>query len=1001
MYQPVADSAIRIIGPLGKGGSATVVKAYHFGLKRTVALKHQQDGQDTDPAEFARLIEREYNLIGRYRFPGLVRILEDPGPEYDHLLLEVCPGPTVEAIGRPDDITTVLNLLSAIAVDLEFLRIIGLVHGDLKPQNVFLPSEWQDLRPGQLFYAKLSDFSLARRMDEPHNSRLGLGTIGYMAPETIADGKTGHQSDLFALGIIGYQLLTGIHPFMAEDSEPVKVNSRIREQEPTPLAGLRPDLPAGAAEIVTRLLAKKETGRPASGWDVCQTLEKAGATYPFREILQPSFLIQKGQAYDEGVNSFLRLQENETNRLADLTGKDTHQLRLLLTANFLRGRLAYDDRKFHFRQTIYWPNRLRSHTLRRFGKASFATRRAAVTASIVGGTEAAGQLGLPRAGPASDLGGGLFSLLLPLLRVSTVKRVAARYAPVADGLDRHDLAARLHLMVGDLDQAERCADLAARELNRNNDNFSALALLRRLELCARTTGQEFEVRRSLILKGNIHKENGELDQAQQVYDRIVDLYDNRPPDKLLAETYKNLGELYRQRQDGRAALLALEKSLAVFTELGDDLEISHTLTNIGNVHWIAADTRQALVSYRAAYKIQERLDAKPDLASTLHNIATMFCLDGRVKRGLFLLNHTLKLKKEIGHAGEIARTLNNMGYAYQITGRPGKAADCLTESLEINRRIGSKKEILYNLENLVALKIAAGQLKESLDLLKNGLGFAQKHNLAAHKAPFHLHTATIAKRMGRYGDAVQSLTKVEEILPELDDYSLDLQTAIQKAGLRHHLGDPSVALAIAKDVYDKASASSNSVPELEALLLAVRLTGDQTYWKAAKSIVNERRLVRERRILWFGRVEYLLDHDSLEEAIEQARGLIDQLDEVEQDLELPWMDSLAARILLEQDKLQEAGRHLDRAQRMAQAAGLWPELITILALRGKLAKTEGDFEDSFAALKQALSGCRRLAGSINSDTDRQLFQKKPVMQFLATEISALSRQLGKKQKAEP
>lgn len=999
MDQMPADPRLRMLEPLGTGGTASVVKAYHPQLQQTIAVKRWRPESGTSQDEFLGLISREHNLIGDCRFPGLVRVVEPPNQESPQLMLEYCPGPTLDQIDGPIDIPTAINILSALALDLEFLRVAGLVHGDLKPQNIFLPDNWSELHQGQLSYVKLSDFSFGCRVNTEAGARLGLGTIGYMAPETIAGAEITHRSDLFALGVVAYQLLTGVHPFLSEDSDPVSVNSRIREQETPSLSELRPEISPELDRVVTRLLAKDQDARPESGWAACLELERAGATYPFRKAWRPAHLFRVGHSFDDYLTSLLDLQDKESDRVRELTDGKSDALRLLLTANYVKDRLSYNGDRFRFTDTIYWPHRMRARLLEQFSASSFGKRRALVLAAASGGRESATQLGLAERHDLSHAHDGLTMLLRPLLKVGTLKNISRRYALKADRLDRHELATHLHLQSGNLDEAERCADLAAREFSRTNKNTDALALLHTLDLRSRTAGKEFECRRALILTGNIHKEIGELDQAEAIYDRIVKLYTDHPVDKLLAETYKNLGEMYRLRQDSQSALAALQRSLDVFRDLDDELEISHTLVNIGNVHGTANDMRLAVKNYRAAYKIQRRLDARTELASTLHNMASIFCLDGRIKRGIFLLEHALTLKKEIGHQGEIARTLNNLGYAYQITDQPAKAAEYITESLEINRRIGSKQEVLYNLENLVALRISAGQLKDALQLLDEGHALATEHSLDAHVAGFYLYRATIAKRMGRYSDAIKSLAEADTLLPEIDDPALDLNIAVQKASLRYHLGDNPSALKLAIDVLTRARKTNNATSELDALLLIVRLTGERQFWDQGCAIVDERRLNREKRLLTFGRIEYLLDHNENDAALELADDPICQLAEVEQDLELPWMESLAGHVSQILGRVEDAHRHLSRSLTAAQIAGLQPELITVQVLQGKLAKAQGDFEGAFGCLKRALDAGRTVAGSIDNAGDRKLYQMKPIMQTLAAEIKALKGELGTKQKA--
>ncbi|MCX6833804.1 MAG: tetratricopeptide repeat protein, partial [candidate division Zixibacteria bacterium] len=814
------------------------------------------------------------------------------------------------------------------------------------------------------------------------------------------DHRTSHRSDLFALGVIAYQLLSGRHPFVDEDPEPVKVNSRVCEQEPVSLLKLRPDLPEGVSRLVERLLAKSEEARPETGWEVCVELQRNGAEYPYHRLVRPGYMIRKDSGYSDTVATILSLAVTEEERVDELTDKNPDQLRLLLTANFACGRMTYDDGHFRFEGDIYWPARMRRNTLRLFSQASWREKKTAVLTSIAGRADEADRIDLPHDKTKSSLPRALPSLLLPLLRSRTVTRISARLAPAAARRNAHAAATQLHLQAGNLGEAERCAELAAHEFTRNDRKFDALAMLLSIDRYARLLRREFEVRRVLLLKGNIHKDSGELDAAETTYRRIIRLYEGCQPDRLLAETHKYLGDLYRLRQDSKAALDALEKSLAVFRELGDELEISHTLTNIGNVHWIANDTRGALKHYRAAYKIQKRLDAKADVASTLHNIATTYCFDGRIKRSIFLLNHTLHLKKEIGHLGEIARTLNNLGYAYQLIGSPSKAVESLTEALDINRRIGSKKELLYNLENLVSLKISAGQLRESQVLLEEGLFLAGTQNLATHEGPFHLHAATIAKRQGNYAEAVRALGRVDHILETLDDCSLGLLASVQKASMRFHLGDSASALEIARRVYDESLRIRNSATELESLLLLPRLTSDPGYWEAANRIVSKRRLVREKRILCYGRVEFLLDQGHSSDAAALARDHLIGLDKADQDLELPWMRILAARIYIAQDDPDRARLLLQAAHHQARETGLRPEMIMSLTLLGQIAENKGNYEEAYVSFKQALSVCREVAVNIDGDADRHLFLGRPLVRSLSEEIKSLGRRLGQKERAD-
>lgn len=994
MYQPSDDPRLQDVAPLGRGGTAEVASAFHRHLKRLVAVKYPLDDPGDSSVDFAALIRREFELIGDLRFPGLVRALEDPSPHFDHFYLELCRGRTLDQLERIEDITLTLNIISALALDLEFLNAAGLVHGDLKPHNVFLPAGLDWLASGRPAYVKLSDFSMGRRRDEHDRYRFGLGTVGYMAPETVTDSVADHRSDLFALGIIAYQLLTGRHPFMDKNSDPVEVNSRIRETSPPPVRELRPELPDIVNDLVVSLLAREASDRPAAAYEVCRVLEKAGASYPYARALRPAHLLKLEDTYQNNLRRAVELDDRLRTRLDVLCENSTPGLRLVLEYNSLRDNIEYGEGRFRFKRPAFWPNGLRNRCLTRFSGWGYAARKNAVIEAVRASTRPAGERSDTEVpSPA------LSELLLPLLRPVTVKRITAKLAPEADRRGDLRAAAELYVMAGLLSEAERCAHDAAQELRGKVEHASALSLLSKVIGFAELTGRRWDVRQLLMLRGDIHKENGEIERAGATYQNLIDLYAQGPHDKLLATAHKALGDIHRMRQDTDASLKSLERSLEVFTELGDELEISHTRTNIGNVYWLRGDYSGAIRSYRAALMIQKKLGVMADYASTLHNIATMYCSNGRTKRGLFLFKQSLRLKKEIGNLAEIARTLNNLGYVYQISGQPFKAAEHLAESLEINRRIGSNKELAYNLENLAELMISAGQLREAMSVLREGIDLSVKHSYNRHLAALRIHTATVQKRMGQYGEAGESLAMARSVLDGIDDKLLEVAWQVQEAGLCYHLGKRDKALDIARSAYEHAKNDNEMVGMLNSLLLVTRLSDDQNDYDEAIRLIEKQHLQRERLILDFGCLEYAVENELTERSSHLAEQLLSCEFTQNQDLELPWMLNLCAEMLIARDEGLKADAFLQRASQLSSASGLIPELTVTLSLLGQRKYAEGDYEGCFVAYKKALQMCKEISEGIRDKEYRAYYQKKRIVKFLAGEIKRLSQRLGEKQRA--
>ena len=150
---------------------------------------------------------------------------------------------------------------------LDYAHEKNVIHRDIKPSNILLTKNMD---------IKIGDFSIAHVNKPDDTQTLPMGVMGsprYMSPEQLRDDQIGHQTDLFSLGVITYELLTGQHPFKAETfSQLVK---SVLHEDPLPLQGIRPDLPQALEDIVQKALCKDIAGRYKSGMDIATDLNKA------------------------------------------------------------------------------------------------------------------------------------------------------------------------------------------------------------------------------------------------------------------------------------------------------------------------------------------------------------------------------------------------------------------------------------------------------------------------------------------------------------------------------------------------------------------------------------------------------------------------------------------------------------------------------------------------------------------------------------------------------
>src|SRR5574341_824207 len=264
----------QLLDEIGRGGMATVYRAHQLNIDREVALKILPAQLAHDPTFLARF-EREVQIAARVQHPRILPVF-DVG-EYNgqpYLVMAYMPGGTLEgwiqqSEGRGLPVDEALRIVSQVAEGLDALHAQGIVHRDLKPSNILLDEH------GDCF---LSDFGVAQLLETTaHLTGTGLvGTPGYMAPEAFQHGQTSAASDLYALGIIAWEMLAGRHPFEAET--PAQWMRAHIEKAVPDIRRFRPDLPEGLNVVLQAATAKDPAYRYPSAGEFGRALVAATRT---------------------------------------------------------------------------------------------------------------------------------------------------------------------------------------------------------------------------------------------------------------------------------------------------------------------------------------------------------------------------------------------------------------------------------------------------------------------------------------------------------------------------------------------------------------------------------------------------------------------------------------------------------------------------------------------------------------------------------------------------
>jgi len=286
----LVDGRYEVISRIARGGMATVYLAVDRRLDRQVALKvmhpHLADGAEGN--DFIARFRREAQSAARLTHPGLVSVYDQGvDGETSYLTMEYVPGTNLRqrlALDGPFSIGRTFQILEDVLEALSVAHLTGLVHRDIKPENVLLATDGR---------TKVADFGLARAITEATVTTTGtiLGTVAYLGPELVSQGLCDARTDVYAVGILCYEMLTGRQPFTGET--PIQVAfQHVNNDIPAPSLLIN-WLPIEVDELVAALAAREPDERPRDAGAALELVRRV------RSRLDPAMLAQSADLAPE------------------------------------------------------------------------------------------------------------------------------------------------------------------------------------------------------------------------------------------------------------------------------------------------------------------------------------------------------------------------------------------------------------------------------------------------------------------------------------------------------------------------------------------------------------------------------------------------------------------------------------------------------------------------------------------------------------------------------
>ncbi len=687
-WLPKTVGHYRILRLLGEGGMGTVYEAEQEQPRRRVALKVIKPGM-AGP-ELLRRFEHESQALGRLQHPGIAQIYEAGTAEtacgtQPYFAMEFIHGRSLIAYAQAYELKTRqrLKLMAQVCEAVHHAHQRGIIHRDLKPGNILVNDAGQP---------KILDFGVARATDSDaqatRQTDVGqlIGTLAYMSPEQVlADPlELDTRSDVYALGVIAYQLLAGHLPYNV-DRKLHEALQAIRDEEPTRLSSINRAYRGDIETIVAKALEKDKTRRYTSAADLAADIwryldDEAIIARPPSAMYQLQKLARRHKAWVAGVAAVFVVL------VAGIVASTWQAARATRAE---RSAVLERDRATTAEQTAT-TERDRALSAE---QAATSERNRAVAAEAHAVQErnlaiAEKQRADTEAATAKAINDFLQGDLLAQASVSAQARPETKADP--------DLKVRTAL--------DRAATRIA-------GKFDAQPLV------------EASIRQTI---GDTYKALGLYPEAQRQLERALDLQDRvlgkEHPDRL--HTTNNLAEVYwnQGRYDQAKPLFtgALEARRRVLGEAHPDT--LSTMNDLAALYWSQGQYGEAEPLFTKALEGMRRVlgEEHPDTLSTMNNLALLYRTQGKFAQAETLYTRALEAKRRVlgEEHPDTLNTMNNLAALYWIQGKRGQAEPLFTRALEgMRRALGEEHpDTLRSMNNLATVYLNQGKQAQAEQL---------------------------------------------------------------------------------------------------------------------------------------------------------------------------------------------------------------------------------------------------------------------------------------------
>lgn len=833
-------SHYKIIDSIGAGGMGKIFLAEDVELHRQVVLKflhyHYTSGKD-----FKTRFKHEARAAAKLDHPNIVTIY-DVGEyeEQPYIAMQFVQGRSLDNMIREGglDFPVVIELAIQICEGLANAHQNGIIHRDIKPANIMVDKDNR---------VKILDFGLAKASGDSMLTKTGsiMGTADYMSPEQLRGLEIDIRSDIFSVGVVIYEMLTGISPF-SSDYIATTIYSILNE-EPKSLAAYNPALPIELQTIIDRSLAKSPAYRYQDCEEMINDLRKLQVSLSSAYTPISSELINRQLPQKIAVLYLKNLGKDEDDFLSyGITEDLIIDLARIGSLNVepMRTILSYKNSS----EKIEVIARNLGADLILDGSIHKSESSIRVSAQLI---DVRNQkiLWADRWDESPDnlpkVKQNLADGVIDALRIKKVKITGVKVSSpeannpmayeyylrgkytfghkkdtsdieVAVGLYKHaleleptDLSAKtgiIEILIhkGEYEEAIRELNSALSEAEKRNALVEEQEIYRLLaeayqkqskwdeasDCCHKALAISRQLNdlaaeeQILGLLISIDQWRAKFDRALENYKRLIDLNRRVGDEDKVADALKNMGNVYFRKGELNKARELYEKSLGIARRLENIHLEAKCIANIGLIHSHAMRLDEALSCYESALQIYTKIGDKTGQAICFNNIALVYSAKGLFRKGVKYYEKASGIQKTLGNKGDYALAQSNMARLMAVIGEAREAIQILREALKIAMDLNYPFVINVAYDSLGYSYFCSCEYKQSIAEYQNALKVAVEASLGRETALARCNLGQVYYYLGDYNNSREEMEKATELAEEIGDEYVQLKTSAYLSALK-------------------------------------------------------------------------------------------------------------------------------------------------------------------------------------------------------------------------